>query len=76
MMAHCHRLLLLFKHREQGDNSLVSSPSLQQNTQKNNQKEQSEGRELKKPWVGKDVFLVHPQNSLNGLILNWCIGGC
>jgi hypothetical protein len=19
---------------------------------------------------------VHPQNGLNGLILNWCIGGC
>jgi hypothetical protein len=24
----------------------------------------------------EDVFLVHPQNSFNGLILNWCIGGC
>ncbi len=24
----------------------------------------------------KDVFLVHPQNGLNGLILNLCIGGC
>jgi len=23
-----------------------------------------------------DVFLVHPENSFNGLILNWCIGGC
>jgi hypothetical protein len=23
-----------------------------------------------------DVVLVHPQNRLNGLILNWCIGGC
>jgi len=23
-----------------------------------------------------DVVLVHPQNGLNGLILNWCIGGC
>jgi hypothetical protein len=22
------------------------------------------------------VFLVHPQNSLNTLILNWCAGGC
>ncbi len=22
------------------------------------------------------VFVVHPQNGLNGLILNWCIGGC
>ncbi len=32
---------------------------------------------LKNPWAGEeDVFLVHPQNSLNGLILNWCTGGC
>jgi hypothetical protein len=23
-----------------------------------------------------DVFLVHPENGFNGLILNWCIGGC
>jgi hypothetical protein len=23
-----------------------------------------------------DVVLVHPQNELNFLILNWCIGGC
>jgi hypothetical protein len=22
------------------------------------------------------VFLVHPQNGLNSLILNWCTGGC
>jgi hypothetical protein len=22
----------------------------------------------------EDVLLVHPQNDLNGLILNWCIG--
>jgi hypothetical protein len=22
------------------------------------------------------VVLVHPQNGFNGLILNWCIGGC
>jgi hypothetical protein len=22
------------------------------------------------------VFLVHPQNGLNGLILNWCTSGC
>jgi hypothetical protein len=29
-----------------------------------------------KLWAGEDVFLVHPQNGLNGLILNWCIGGC
>jgi len=29
------------------------------------------------PWAGEeDMFLVHPQNNLNGLILNWCIGGC
>jgi len=37
------------------------------------------GREggLKNLWAGKqDVFLVHPQNGLNGLILNWCISGC
>jgi hypothetical protein len=24
----------------------------------------------------EDVFLVHPENGFNGLILNWCIGGC
>jgi hypothetical protein len=24
----------------------------------------------------EDVFFVHPQNGLNNLILNWCIGGC
>jgi len=36
-----------------------------------------QGRGLKNPWAGEeDVFLVHPQNGLNGLILNWCIGGC
>jgi hypothetical protein len=23
----------------------------------------------------EDVFLAHPQNGLNGLILNWCTGG-
>ncbi len=29
-------------------------------------------RGLKNPWAGEeDVFLSHPQNSLNGLILNW-----
>jgi len=34
-------------------------------------------RGLKNPWAGEeDVFLVHPQNGLNGLILNWCTGGC
>jgi hypothetical protein len=32
---------------------------------------------LKNPWAGEeDVFLIHPQNCLNGFILNWCIGGC
>ncbi len=31
---------------------------------------------LKNPWAGEeDVFLVHPQNGLNDLILNGCIGG-
>jgi hypothetical protein len=24
----------------------------------------------------EDVFVVHPQNNLNDLILNWCTGGC
>jgi len=34
-------------------------------------------RGLKNPWAGEeDVFLVHPQNGLNFLILNWCITGC
>ncbi len=28
------------------------------------------------PACREDVFLVHPQNSFNRLILNWCIGGC
>jgi len=29
-------------------------------------------RGLNNPWTGEeDVFSVHPQNSLNGLILNW-----
>jgi hypothetical protein len=23
-----------------------------------------------------DVFLVHPENDFNSLILDWCIGGC
>jgi hypothetical protein len=32
-------------------------------------------RGLKNPWAGEeDVFLVHPQNGLNSLILNWCTG--
>jgi len=38
----------------------------------------------KKSWAGeeknKNALLgcvwVHPQNSLNSLILNWCTGGC
>jgi len=30
-----------------------------------------------KSWARQeDVFLVHPQNGLNSLILSWCIGGC
>ncbi len=34
-------------------------------------------RGLRNPWAGEeDGFLVHPQNGLNGLILNWCIDGC
>jgi len=34
-------------------------------------------RGLKNPWAGEeDVFSVHPQNDLNSLILNCCIGGC
>jgi hypothetical protein len=24
----------------------------------------------------ENVFFVHPQNGLNNLIFNWCIGGC
>jgi hypothetical protein len=24
----------------------------------------------------EDGIFVHPQNNFNGLILNWCIGGC
>jgi hypothetical protein len=34
------------------------------------------GEKNQKLWVGEDVFLVHPKNIFNGLILNWCIGGC
>jgi hypothetical protein len=31
----------------------------------------------KKKHVGReDGIFVHPQNGFNGLILNWCIGGC
>ncbi len=37
---------------------------------------QSRGRR-KNIYLGSpDVVLVHPQNGLNSLILNWCIGGC
>jgi len=40
-------------------------------------------RRLKKPWAGEEknenallgCVWVHPQNSLNGLILNWCTSG-
>jgi hypothetical protein len=33
--------------------------------------------QLKNPWAGEeDVFLVHAQNGLKGLILNWCTHGC
>jgi hypothetical protein len=29
-------------------------------------------RGLKNPWAGEeDMFLVHPQKGLNGLMLNW-----
>jgi hypothetical protein len=28
----------------------------------------------KKKHIGRED--VHPQNGLNGFILNWCIGGC
>ncbi len=32
-------------------------------------------RGLKNPWSGEeDVFLIHPHNSLNGLILDWGTG--
>jgi hypothetical protein len=34
-------------------------------------------RGLKNPWAGEeDVFFIHPQNGLKGLILNQCTGGC
>jgi hypothetical protein len=34
-------------------------------------------RGLKNPYAREeDVFFIHPQNGLNGLILNWCTGGC
>jgi hypothetical protein len=35
-------------------------------------------KRLNKPIISsmEDVFLVHPENGFNGLILNWCIGGC
>jgi len=34
----------------------------------------AEKRWKKKNTSGRED--VHPQNGLNGLILNWCIGGC
>jgi hypothetical protein len=37
----------------------------------------AEKRWEKKIHAGKeDGIFVHPQNDFNGLILNWCIGGC
>jgi hypothetical protein len=37
----------------------------------------AEKRWKKYIYVGReDGIFVHPQNSFNGLILNWCIGGC
>jgi hypothetical protein len=35
----------------------------------------SSPKRLEWPHLELDVFLVHPQNGLNGLILNWCTGG-
>ncbi len=36
-----------------------------------------EKRWTKKIHAGReDGIFVHPQNDFNGLILNWCIGGC
>jgi hypothetical protein len=33
--------------------------------------------EKKKIHAGReDGIFVYPQNGFNGLILNWCIGGC
>jgi hypothetical protein len=32
--------------------------------------------EKKSMRAGRMGFFVHPQNGFNGLILNWCIGGC
>jgi len=34
------------------------------------------GREEVKKKISKGREDVHPQNELNGLILNWCIEGC
>jgi hypothetical protein len=37
----------------------------------------AEKRWKKKKHADKeDGIFVHPQNVFNGLILNWCIGGC
>jgi hypothetical protein len=31
----------------------------------------------KKKYLGReDGIFVHPEKGLNGLIRNWCIGGC
>ncbi len=33
--------------------------------------------EVEKKNAGReDGIFVHPKNGLNGLIRNWCIGGC
>jgi len=37
---------------------------------------QRRGGKKKSMSVGRMGFFVHPQNGFNGLILNWCIGGC
>ncbi len=36
-----------------------------------------EKRWEKNIYAGKeDGIFIHPENGLNGLICNWCIGGC
>jgi hypothetical protein len=36
-----------------------------------------EKRWKKNNYAGReDGIFVHPENGLNGLIRNWCIGGC
>jgi len=32
-------------------------------------------KKIKNPGREDGIF-VHPENGLNGLIRNWCIGGC